>query len=531
MNFLLKSDLSTFSTNNEWRPEFKKLIQQSKYLDTSFVNGIRRYAISKINTVAFDYSPTPQIKDYIVFEKNNSNMNNDFIGHRIGLLPINIIGVKYVLMVYKILIGHHNVFDNIKNLLDESNKDEALILLKSNLKLKNNIDVISKIQFYYDIENVSSDVINVTSKEIQFRFMNLEETIELNLSDFSEKLKSYDAIFKLYEEYNELENIEISNTNLVRLIFPLFTYESYSEGVLISKLKKNEKLKCKMYLNIGNGTKHSRFSVVSPCSYSFELDTDLITKVLNDKLNNNNIKLTESNLENIMGDEYSIVKQFIEDRYNNIVEFKLNTELINKKNTFLETNQNLKNITKLNQYISEKDKLLNTFNKCDNQRYFKGKEEYELFNRTYNLYIESNGFYSPNKILLKSFKFLKTELLEHCENILYLLNNLSNFPLKNDYISIDESNKIENGIDILFNNSNHAIGNIISSYIYYLYDNTIIDNTTIKYIGYKMVHPLKTEMVITIGLDSMNNMNNIITTIFTNLKTIIKNKYITNFIS
>ena len=182
MNFLLKSDLSTFNTNNEWRPEFKKLIQQSKYLDTSFINGIRRYAISKINTVAFDYSPTPQIKDYIVFEKNNSNMNNDFIGHRIGLLPINIIGLKYVLMVYKVLIGHHNVFDNIKNLLEQSNKDEALVLLKNNLKLKDNIDIISKIQFYYDIENVSSDVINVTSKEIQFRFMNLEETLELNLS-------------------------------------------------------------------------------------------------------------------------------------------------------------------------------------------------------------------------------------------------------------------------------------------------------------------------------------------------------------
>ena len=193
MNFLLKSDLSTFNTN-QWRPEFKKLIRQSKYLDTSFVNGIRRYAISKINTVAFDYSPTPQIKDYIVFEKNNSNMNNDFIGHRIGLLPINIIGLKYVLMVYKVLIGHHNVFDNIKNLLDESNKDEGIILLKR-FKTKNNTDIISKIQFYYDIENVSSDVINVTSKEIQFKFMNLEETIELNLSDFSEKLKSYDTIF------------------------------------------------------------------------------------------------------------------------------------------------------------------------------------------------------------------------------------------------------------------------------------------------------------------------------------------------
>ena len=57
MNFLLKSDLSKFKNGSNWRQEFKNLIKEAKYLDTSIVNGIRRYSISKINTVAFDYLP------------------------------------------------------------------------------------------------------------------------------------------------------------------------------------------------------------------------------------------------------------------------------------------------------------------------------------------------------------------------------------------------------------------------------------------------------------------------------------------
>ena len=76
------------------------------------------------------------------------------------------------------------------------------------------------------------------------------------------------------------------------------------------------------------------------------------------------------------------------------------------------------------------------------------------------------------------------DVIDICDNIIYLFKNYSNYPLKNNLITIEESDKIENGIDILFNNSNHSIGNILTSYIYYLYD-----NSDIKYIAYKMVHP------------------------------------------
>ena len=110
--------------------------------------------------------------------------------------------------------------------------------------------------------------------------------------------------------------------------------------------------------------------------------------------------------------------------------------------------------------------------------------------------------------------------------IMYLLENFTNFPLENEHLNINQSNKIQNGIDILFTHSNHAIGNIFTSYIYHLYNN----ESNFKYIAYKMVHPLKTEMIITIGLDNIENINADILDIFNIIKNIFENMNISNFI-
>ncbi len=538
MNFLLKSNIneSTFPANEkEWKPYFKKIIQDSKYLDTSIVNGIRRYSIGKLNTVAFEYSPTPLLKEYIYFDKNNSNMNNDFIGHRLGLLPIKIIGAKYLLLIYKILITHTDTIDKIMNLLkDEKNKPNCIQMLKQNLKLADNIDLISKIKFYISEKNDASDVMPITTEHIKIAFMdpnNSESEIELP------DLSKYNDIFKLYEEYNGFEETIYTNITydkLVGLVFPLFNFKDENYGTLLCKLKKNETLRCRMYLNLGSGEKHSRWSVVSPCTYSFELDPVLINDILLKKCQKITIKdenkliLMESELEKLIGKENNDLLGIISNRYNNMSEFTLNPTSVKEKQDlfqselFTKLDMNKQEI--VTQFISEKDKLLNTFNKCDKQRYFKGKEEFELFKRQFNLYIESTGFYDPDRILYKTYKLLMNDVVNVCDNIIYLFKNYSNYPLKNNLITIDESDKIENGIDIVFNNSNHAIGNILTSYMYYLYD-----NSDIKYIAYKMVHPLKQEMIVTIGLENRENVNVKLYTIFNTLKNIFTNMTLDNF--
>jgi len=521
-SFVLKSQ-NTETNPSNWKKYQSELINKGNYLDTSFVNGLRRYAIGKINTTAFEYSPTPMLKDYIIFEKNTSNMNNDFIGHRIGLVPVNIVGIKYILLIYKIMIGHHSEIDKILETINDSEKNmENIQKLKTNLKLEKNIELISKIKFYINKKNENDDIMNITTNDILF---SLEH--EINVSD----LENYKPIFQLYETYNNISSSsivdDISNQNLLKLVFSyIYETEEQQKGILLCKLKQQETLKCNIHLNIGNGEKHARWSVVSPCTYSFELDNELIIKMLTKKCNE--AKLTEDVLQSIIEPEnYNSIKEFITTRYSDLSTFKLNPEIIEIKNTFFispefkNLDSNTNKIVK--QYISDKDTLLNTFNKCDYQRYYKGKEEYELFNREFNFEIESVGFYTPERVLYKTFKLLKNDLLNDCNKIIYLLTNYTNLPITNEDIVISESDKIENGIDILFINSNHSIGNILTSYIYHL------RYTFISYIAYKMVHPLKQEMLITIGLKSEDKINNI-KYIFSNLIEIFTKMTFQNFI-
>ena len=510
--FILKSK-NTETNPSDWKSYLSDLINKGHYLDTSFVNGIRRYAISKINTTTFEYSPTPMLRDYIIFDKNTSNMNNDFIGHRIGLVPVNMIGVKYILLIYKILLGHYAELDNI--LENISNEEDSIKNLKKNLKLETNIDILSQIQFYINEENSRDDIKNITTENILFKFINLEDNSELELK--KDKIERFIKLFQLYEKYNEIKEVisnDISYKNLIKLVFSyIYSAEETNKGILLCKLKQNEKLNCRMYLNIGNGEKHARWSTVSPCTYSFELDNNLILEILNKKCIE--AKLTEEDLQsNINTDNYTSIQEFITSRYNNLSTFMLNSDKIKEKNEFMTTISNITDYNKIKQYISDKDTLLNTFNKCDYQRYYKGKEEFEVFNREFILKIEPVGFYTAERILYKTFKLLKNTLLNECSIILNLLSNYTNFPIKNENIIISDSDKIENGIDILFTNSNHSIGNILTSYIYNL------NLTNISYIAYKMVHPLKKEMLITVGLNDTEDKINNIKNIFENLSNI-----------
>ena len=54
---------------------------------------------------------------------------------------------------------------------------------------------------------------------------------------------------------------------------------------------------CEFKLNLGNGEKHSRFSTVSPCSYSFIIDKNLALEILEKKLLNQILHFKNLNLK------------------------------------------------------------------------------------------------------------------------------------------------------------------------------------------------------------------------------------------
>jgi len=514
-----------------YKLKISELVKKSLYLDTSYVNGLRRYAISNINTLAFEYSNTPMNKEYINFEKNTSNMNNDFIGHRIGLLHVKIKYIKYLLLLYKIISGHHNVLDeinqNIKEELTMEDMEEIEKKIKSNLKLSNNsnIELIQNIIFYINVEATEEQTI--TTNDIQIKF---NKILDFKNSDVLDKIDNYKKLIEIYKQYNKIndDGLKIDKdllTNINKYIFTKETYEDDEKyyGELLCKLKNKEILKCSFILNIGNGHKHSRWSTVCPCTYSFKVNNKLVNDIIEQKLKQNNLNNIELLLNSDIDEtdkEYIITYE--SERYKDLVEFNVNNDkmanLTEFKNELSEKNLESSIQNNIIKYILDKDKLINNFNKCDKYRYFYGKDEYLYPLRIFNFSIESVGFYDSNRILYKTNKLLKQDLINIIEKIILLSKSDNNYPLIYEDIKIDTSDKIQKGIDIICENGNHSIGNILSSYIYYLYD---LNN--IEYIAYKMIHPLKTTMLITIGFTTKEDYKTKINTIFSLLQKIISN--------
>ena len=475
--------------------------------------------------------------NYINFIKNNSDMNNDFIGHRIGLLPLNITAVKYLLLIYKIIKGHTQELNNINK-----EKDKNLIMkqLNTNLKLSNktNLDLIQEFIFYIN-ETTNDDLMEITTHNIKLKFNN--STIKI--SDYITQIKSFSKLLKTFEEQTDLsQHYKISHdtlneSDILNMIFTSFIPNTSPKkyGILLAKIKKFNKLNCEFKLNIGNGQKHSRFNTVSPCTYSFTIDYDLALFTLNNKLESQ--KLTSNDLQSKIDD--SDILKFINNRYNDIINFKISESVIESKNKFLKDEDDDYGIDELSQdefdylntFILDKDNLLNNFNKCDIQRCFYGKEENIIHQRQFDFYIESIGFYNSSKILKKGFKLLKKDVLDYINKIIYILNDSTVFPIQDNNYIIELSQKMINGIDITCIDSSHSIGNIISSYIYYLYNNNN-PNNFVKFISYKMIHPLKKTMLLTISFkDETQEINKHTLNIFNKLKTIFENTDINNFLN
>lgn len=95
-------------------------------IDVSFVNAIRRIILSELDSYAFETSDYTDSKVKII--ENTSSLHNEFILHRIGLIPIHNINDP---SDYKFIL---NVQNNTNNIIDVTTKDIEVINLKTNIK-------------------------------------------------------------------------------------------------------------------------------------------------------------------------------------------------------------------------------------------------------------------------------------------------------------------------------------------------------------------------------------------------------------
>ncbi len=204
---------------------------QGKGLHKSIINGIRRTLLSSIPTVAFR---TDDGNSDMIIKKNNTSLHNEFLSHRISLIPLYINPIKY--------------------------KKDYL--------------------FHLDVQNNPNEPITTITAE-DFKIYPLKEGIQLN--DESEiSIDNYD------------QSKPLSDKEKVKIFQP-YRFQSKNEYCIITELKLtkssvNQDLELYGVPSVSFGYEDARWQAVSRATYSFKKDEELFQKILQEKINVNQIQ-------------------------------------------------------------------------------------------------------------------------------------------------------------------------------------------------------------------------------------------------
>jgi len=258
-------------------------------IDLSLVNALRRIIMSEVPTVGFRTEPYEKSNVKII--TNTSSLHNEFISHRFGMIPIH-----------------------IKN-VDIYNNDEY--------------------KFILNVTNETSEIIDVTTKDIQ--------------------------VLKINRAKNEYEKISDEDRNA------MFPPDPISKNhILINRLKPDtsgqdigEVLHIEATAVVSNGQENARWSPVSQVSFTNKVDTEKTDKVLlqlkNDYKSKNNIDTLSPQIEKGIEHRFNIFeanRHFHVNSKNepNIFEFKIESiGALNPKYIFMKALDILK--TKINTFL------------------------------------------------------------------------------------------------------------------------------------------------------------------------------------
>lgn len=350
-------------------------------------NSLRRIFSARIPTVAFDDTWDDDIeRRSIIINKNTSGLHNEFLSHRLALLPLNMNHETLQISTqFNINTGKRN-FNFIA---------DTIPIFE--LKKKNNISTKSQLD--------KNGMLNVYT------------------TDFVIQNSSYDINqFFLPDPH----------------ILPPF-----NPNIIIDKLRNNlnneddgEELDVICKPTIGYGWINARYDPTGTVTYSFKTDESRVDEIFNKKL------------------EY------------------MNNERLSK---------NLEPYTDI-----EVTQLRNSFNLLDKERVYLKNENGSP--SIFEFSIETIGFMRPTQILSSGLNMLKL-LLADIKNSIKFSTITNDIIIETDpKLSLISSATYEHGWTIRIHDEDHTLGNLIGKYARDLYNTT--ENDLMKYIAYKMEHPL-----------------------------------------
>jgi len=435
----------------------------------SFANSFRRITIANIPTLGFRYIKYNSKTGDIIINNNTSKINNDIISNNIGLLNINIKAYKCLVLIYLLT-------NNILN-----SNDSNPINLPHILKLSNIEQYLQYIIFKINIQNNSSTIIQATTENIDI-FIDDINLLDINLQPILSNIELFNY-FQQELDINILNALQNSNMEQFNMLIKqtLFGIVKYNDKIYyesITKLENNTKLSCNMIASIGTLNEHARWGCTCPFYYIFNRDDKKNLETLQELTKDITIKIDKYILQNNIAED---IKLIIENRWLNLTRFQLSTTLIEERNMILD------NI--LQELITEKDLIIHRFNIHDSYRNYLKEKEY-----IYTL--EVNNKYSCGKLLYKSLKIFKKQLLDFKD----LFKPINNIPYADNNLEILFSDNLQDAIDINILNGSHTICNLIQTYGNFLLD--------LDFIGYKADHPLNNKFIIRlISNDFKENIN------------------------
>ena len=227
---------------------------------TAIANSIRRTILSNIPIVTFDdtWYNNPA-KRSILIHKNTSAIHNEFLSHRLSLLPINMYKTSNLKIVTILK-------DSIRSFNFKNNDNVPTFYLK----LKNNEATRTEKNMIGYIKVFSND----------FRVKNKITDIEEDINDYI-----------LPDPYtNDYCIIDLLKSNIL----------DDNEG---------EELDLEAKPTIGNGLINARYTPVGTVSYSFEVDESNVESVFNLEVEYKNTERSKKKIAQLSNNEISVMKK------------------------------------------------------------------------------------------------------------------------------------------------------------------------------------------------------------------------------
>ena len=305
-------------------------------LDKSIVNGIRRTLLTDIKTIAFN-------EEDIVINTNNGGLHNEFLKHRISLIPLYI----------------------------DPNQYHRQYLFKLSVKVSDDIPLLSITANMFEIYKLKPENERLYQKQKDMEYIDDDENILLKSSN------------KVDTSYYNLDHPLSDNEK--EKIFRPFIFNKSKNYFLITELKnthsvnENEEIELYCVPSIGSSRIHSRFNNLSTVTYSFKRDLKqfenvVADKILIDKIKPANVNLFTRRLELSEGERYYL-RDSRNEPYHYIFKLSSNhyypSEIIFIQSTEILINRFMNIIDNLKKIISNPDESLFTIEKLKNDNTFK----------------------------------------------------------------------------------------------------------------------------------------------------------------